>query len=107
MDVLAGGMSCKYIHDRYNELANHLCMIHAPAMRATAVGWMMFASMCWIAIMVEFWIWRYLKDFWTLTNEEDDGGDFHTPPEDPLDTTLILSGGDTPPLRETRWGTTQ
>ena len=104
MDVLADGMSCNYIHRRYDRLVIELCGVHAPAMRTTAIAWVMFATVCWIAIMIEFWLWRYLVDYWTLKNDDDvfDEGDFHTPPENPNDNTLVMSGGETPPLRESR-----
>ncbi len=101
LETLANGMDCNYIHEKYVSMARNLCEFHAPAMHSTAMGWLMFGLMCWVAIMVEFWIWRYLKDYWTLV-EEDDSGAFYTPPENPLDNTLIMSGGETPPLRETR-----
>jgi hypothetical protein len=62
IDGLVQGMDCKFMHDRYEGVYEGLCWMHAPGMVGSVLTWLIFGGLCWLCIVVEFVIWRHLRD---------------------------------------------
>jgi hypothetical protein len=77
VDVLLNGMNCEFLHDRYMGIYESLCWEETPGLVGSVITWLIFGCLCWMAIMVEFVLWRNLRDnlsLWT-DNVKGKGGD--------------------------------
>jgi hypothetical protein len=75
VDSLLNGLDCKFINERYTKTIEALCWKEVPGMIGTAITWLVFACLCWVAIIIEFVIWRHLKDNLSLWYEYSKMGD--------------------------------
>lgn len=62
VDGLVNSMDCKFMHERYVGIYEGLCWIHAPGMIGSVITWLVFGGLYWLCIIIEFVIWRHLKD---------------------------------------------
>ena len=62
VNVLLDGMDCRFIHERYMGLYGALCWKEVPGLIGSVITWLIFGCLCLVAIIVEFVLWRNLKD---------------------------------------------
>jgi hypothetical protein len=62
MNTLLNGCNCKFVAERYQGLYRSLCWWQAPGLIGSVITWLVFGGLCWIAILIEFVIWRHWKD---------------------------------------------
>ena len=75
---LADGLNCKFLQVRWNGIYESLCWKQTPGLAGTVICWLVFGWLCAIAILIEFVIWRHLKDnisIWRDAVEYHEGGD--------------------------------
>lgn len=63
---LANGLDCKFIQVRWNGIYESLCWKETPGLVGSVICWLIFGWLCLIAIVMEFVVWRHLKDNWCL-----------------------------------------
>ena len=62
IEEIIEGINCKFVSVVYNEFVNAMCDATVPGMIAVGVSWAALALVGWLVIMLEFYIWRRLKD---------------------------------------------
>ena len=62
INVLLNGFDCTFVGERYRGLYRSLCWLETPGLIGSVITWLVFGGLCWIAILIEFVIWRHLKD---------------------------------------------
>jgi hypothetical protein len=62
IDTLTQGLDCKFMHTSFNNVYSDLCYRQTPGLIIAVITWLVFGALCWICILVEFIIWRHLRD---------------------------------------------
>ena len=62
IDDLVDGLDCKFLFTRLVGAYTSLCWHQAPGLIGSVVTWLIYAVLCWLCILVEFVIWRHLRD---------------------------------------------
>ena len=62
IDTLAHGLDCKFMYASFNNIYADLCYLETPGIIYSVITWLVFGGLCWIAILIEFIIWRHLRD---------------------------------------------
>ena len=62
LDELKNGLNCKFLRERVTGIHNALCWEHAPGLIGSVITWLVFGGLMWICILIQFVIWRHLRD---------------------------------------------
>lgn len=62
IDELKNGFNCKFLRERVTGIHNALCWQQAPGLIGSVITWLVFGGLMWICILIQFVIWRHLRD---------------------------------------------
>jgi hypothetical protein len=70
MQTVVDGINCQFLGIRWNSMITAICRTMVPGAMATAFCWLAIGVIAWAAILMEFNIWRRLKDNRSLWEDE-------------------------------------
>ena len=62
IDTLANGLDCKFMYTSFNNIYGDICYLQTPGLIYAAITWFVFGALSLICILIEFVIWRHLRD---------------------------------------------
>ncbi len=62
INEIIDGINCDYVSVAFNSFVDAMCTATVPGIVAIGASWVALALVGWLVILLEFYIWRRLKD---------------------------------------------